>query len=115
MCIRDRFLTRLAHLYAEVVLGELDAQRLVSAAETVLSTHDNPRFVSMACQFAAEMACLAGDASLALGYFQRAANTALIDLDWVEHCPVLGPLRALPGFIEGRALVRRRVEAIWNS
>ncbi|WP_434381166.1 protein kinase domain-containing protein [Melittangium boletus] len=111
----DEFLTRLAHLYAEVVLGELDASRFTAAARALLSTHDNPRFVSMACQFVAEMACLAGDAPAALGYFQRAANTALIDLDWVEFCPVLGPMRALPGFIEGRALVRRRVEAIWNS
>jgi serine/threonine-protein kinase len=37
----------------------------------------------------------------------------LIDLEWIEHCPALEPLRALPGFMEGRRKVRARVEAIW--
>ena len=63
----------------------------------------------------AEQLCLTGHAELALGYFQRAADTALIDLEWIDRCPALVPLRALPGFAEGRRKVRTRVEAIWTA
>ncbi|MET0406441.1 MAG: serine/threonine-protein kinase [Cystobacter sp.] len=108
-------LPRLTGLYASVMLGELDAGGLVPSLDELLARHDNPRFSSMMCQYATEMSCRAGDLPRALVYFQRAASTALIDLDWIELCPAIRPLRALPGFAEGRAQVRARVEAIWNT
>jgi eukaryotic-like serine/threonine-protein kinase len=69
----------------------------------------------MMCQFSTELLCLSGEPARALRYFQRAADTALIDMEWTEHCPALKSLRALPGFAEGRARVRARVEAIWTT
>jgi serine/threonine-protein kinase len=101
--------------YVAVALGEVDALVLAPSFEKMLSQASSPRFVSMLCQISTEMLCISGHAEQALGYFQRAADTALIDLEWIDRCPVLEPLRALPGFAEGRRKVRARIEAIWNA
>ena len=107
--------SQLTGFYLGVMFGELDVAALEVQVRELLAERDNPRFRSMICQFATELMCLLGSAEHALGYFLRAADTALIDLDWVEQCVVLKPLRALPGFSEGRKRVRTRVEAIWNT
>jgi eukaryotic-like serine/threonine-protein kinase len=62
-------------------------------------------------QLATEQLCLTGHPEKALEYFLRAAETALLDLEWTDRCPAL----ALPGFAEGRRQVRARVAAIWNG
>jgi len=36
-------------------------------------------------------------------------------LEWIDRCPAITSLRALPGFAEGRKKVRARVEAIWSA
>lgn len=42
----------------------------------------------------------------------------LTDWQWIEHCPVISPLRGDPGFAAVRAHVRLRAdavaEAIWG-
>jgi hypothetical protein len=37
----------------------------------------------------------------------------LVDLDWLDHCPLFDPLREHPRFVELRATVRARCEQIW--
>jgi serine/threonine-protein kinase len=101
--------------YCNVVLGEMEVDPAMAALDALLSRRLNPRFASMLCQLASEELCLRGDTQRALRYLQRAADTALIDMDWLERCPVLTPLRALPGFSDARRKVRARVEAIWSS
>ncbi|WP_407653780.1 protein kinase domain-containing protein [Archangium lipolyticum] len=109
------FPARASRDYVGVVLGEVDVLSLVPEFEQMLSQASSPRFVSLLCQISTEMLCISGHPERALTYFQRAADTALIDLEWIERCPVLQPLRALPGFAEGRRKVRARIEAIWNA
>ncbi len=101
--------------YASAVLGEMDALELRSIFDEHLSRTNSPRFASLLCQFATEILGLCGQPEAALGYFRRAAETALIDLEWIERCPALVPLRTLPGFAEGRRQVRARIEAIWHA
>jgi serine/threonine-protein kinase len=102
-------------LYSSVALGEMDPLVALGEVDEWLARTSSPRFVTLLCQIATELLSLSGQAERALGYFQRAAETALIDLEWIDRCPVLQPLRALPGFAEGRRTVRTRVEAIWNA
>jgi len=109
------FRARLTILYAGVALGDLDALGMMEEVETWLAQTSSPRFVSLLCQFATEMLGLTGHAERALGYFQRSVDTSLIDLEWIDRCPALQSLRALPGFVEGRLKVRTRIEAIWNT
>jgi hypothetical protein len=107
-------LARNAEVYAATALGEIDSKKALETFDAMLAGKASPRFTSMVCQIAAEVLCLAGDAERALVYLQRAADTALIDLEWMDRCRVLAPLRALPGFTEARLKVRTRVEAIWT-
>jgi serine/threonine-protein kinase len=37
----------------------------------------------------------------------------LIDVDWLERCPLLAPLRSTPVFAEIRRKVHARAMAIW--
>jgi serine/threonine-protein kinase len=74
----------------------------------------NPRFRSMILQFATESACLQNDLDLAWEALTRAANDVLVDLDWLDHCPPLEPLRRRPDFDVVRSLVKQRAESIWS-
>ncbi len=111
----EEFTAIAARGYASAVLGETDALARLPMFEEWLENASSPRFVSMLCQIGSEELCLTGHPERAMHYFQRAADTALIDLEWIDRCPALQPLRALPGFTEGRRKVRARVEAIWNG
>ena len=101
--------------YAAAVLGEVDSVASLAPLDSLLSRPISPRFASLMCQLATEQLCLTGHLEKALEYFLRAAQTALIDLEWTDRCPALVPLRSLPGFAEGRRQVRARVQAIWNG
>ncbi|MFL5353416.1 protein kinase domain-containing protein [Archangium sp.] len=109
------FISQMNGRYASAVLGEVDARSLVPYFEGAIAQSHSPRFVSLMCQISAEVLGLCGHAEQALVYFQRAADTALIDLEWIDRCPALQPLRALPGFAEGRRKVRARVESLWTA
>ena len=104
-----------ARLYAAVVLGEADASEVCAQLDTRLEHTHSPRLATLLCQLLTEMLCLCGEPQQALGYFQRATDSVLIDLEWIERCPALESLRSRPGFAEGRRKVRTRVEAIWSS
>jgi serine/threonine-protein kinase len=101
--------------YSTVVLGEQEPLSILPAIDAMLARPLNPRFAALLCQLVSEQLCLTGHADKALGYFLRAADTALIDLEWIDRCPALTSLRVLPGFAEGRKKVRARVEAIWGA
>lgn len=109
------FIATVVSNYARGVLGEVDVLALEPMFQAWLDKASSPRFVSMLCQIETELLCLTGHAERALVYFQRAADTALIDLEWIDRCPALKPLRTLPGFSEERRKVRARVETIWNA
>ncbi len=108
-------ISHLVGLYVSTVLGELPASELVRQVDEPLAQNNSPRFSSLLCQLTAEVLCLCGEAPRALGYFQRAADTVLIDLEWIDHCPALASLRELPGFVEGRRKVLARVDNIWSG
>jgi len=100
--------------YGSVVLGELSVDKAVAAVDQLLSRRVSPRFALVLCQLAAEQFCLSGDTAHALRYFQRAADALLLDLEWIDRCRALTPLRTLPAFTDARRKVRARVEAIWS-
>jgi tetratricopeptide (TPR) repeat protein len=101
--------------YAAAVLGEGSVDALLERFDQTLAGKVSPRFASMLCQLATEVLGLSGHPERALTYFQRAADSALIDLEWIDRCPALVSLRPLPGFHEGRLKVRTRVESIWAA
>ncbi len=108
-------IARHAEAYAAAVLGETDPLVALESFDQLLAGRMSPRFVSLMCQLTTEVLCLTGHAERAMEYFRRAADSALIDLEWIDRCPALEPLRTLPGFIEGRINVRTRIATIWAA
>ena len=100
--------------YAAAMLGQMDPLEAVKPFDAALGGRISSRFSSLLCQLATEMLGLTGHPEKAMTYFQRAVDTALIDLEWIDRCAALDSMRALPGFTEARLTVRRRVEAIWS-
>jgi len=89
--------------------------RIREGIDGILAGTRNPRFATLVHQLATEASAFHGHLDLALEYMQTAADGVLVDLDWLEHCPLLEPLRARPGFEGIHLVVRRRAEAIWTA
>jgi len=75
---------------------------------------EQPRFTAVMHQFAAEGWSAAGRHDRALHHIVRAASSALIDLQWLEHCKLLVPLHGDTAFVDAVRRVRDRAGAIWT-
>ena len=111
----EDFFSRVSALYSATVLGAVSVEDMLARVEAHLTRTLSARFFSLICQLVTEVLCLCGQPERALDYLLRAADSALIDLEWLDRCPVLQSVRPLPGFAEGRRRVRNRIEAIWTS
>jgi serine/threonine-protein kinase len=98
----------------QVALGALPPEPMFERLDEVEGWVDNPRFTSLMHQIAAEAFCSAGADELGLECIRRAAAGVLIDLDWMRRCPLFEPLKANPVYLEARALVEQRADAIWK-
>jgi hypothetical protein len=83
--------------------------------ELVFAAARNPRFAALAHQLAAEAAMFNHRPDDAMRYIQIAADGVLVDLEWLEHCPLFEPLRSRPEYEQARSLVRSRAEAVWTA
>jgi serine/threonine-protein kinase len=98
----------------------LDVYRLGRYAEvrSVLTDACGPksspslRRVAFTTQLFAEAAAFAGDISTALGEIERADAAGLVDLHWVDRCPLFDRLRDEPRFIAAQTRVARRAEDV---
>jgi len=106
--------SRHAQEYAATVLGKLELEASMAVFDSLLAGRLSPRFASMMCQLVTEVLCLKGQPQRALLYLRRAADSSLIDLEWIDRCPALVPIRSLPEFDAERLKVRTRVEALWS-
>jgi serine/threonine-protein kinase len=60
-------------------------------------------------QMKVELACYVGEHERAMSALAAAVDAGLIDLAWLDCCPLLAPLRADPRFVEARARVAERI------
>ncbi len=65
-------------------------------------------------QMTIECLCLAGRADLALPHLRDLAEELLVDVLWLDRCPVLEPIRDAPVFEAARREVRVRAEKMWR-
>ena len=100
-------------LIARAFLREYTRDELLAGSELLLANSPSPRLYTTTCQISCE-ACAANDLlDEALGYLERAAASRLIDLDWLDHCPSLAPLRQHPRFLKVRRDITARCETMW--
>jgi serine/threonine-protein kinase len=68
------------------------------------------RFRAANAQFVAEVFAHAGEHARALEFIELGVAAGLQDRQWLTHCPVLEPLRALPRFRELASVVEARAQ-----
>jgi tRNA A-37 threonylcarbamoyl transferase component Bud32/TolB-like protein/Tfp pilus assembly protein PilF len=71
-----------------------------------------PRLLSVRCQLGAEVAVHLGRRDAAEGFVACAVDAGLIDVQWMDRCPVLAPVREAAWFPPLRARVAERAAAV---
>jgi serine/threonine-protein kinase len=66
-------------------------------------------------QMRAEMCAYSGDHDAALTALEEAAALGLIDLVWLDRCPLFEPLRVAARFAQVRAGVAARAELVLEA
>ncbi len=67
---------------------------------------------AFAAQLHAEIAMLYDEPDEALNGIERAVNSALMDVAWLDHCPLFETLRKEPRFLAAHAIVKARADAV---
>ena len=101
-------------MLCEVALGEGSIESAKRMFEEAPSWLANPRFTSLMMQVSAEVFGAAGETELSLTAVTRAAESILIDVEWITRCPLLHAMRDDPRFEAAQALVSRRAANIWR-
>lgn len=101
-------------LVGRYALGEIELEELVAAGEDLPAAGANPRYQTNADQALAEAHAARGQWDLAIEALQRAAASALIDIEWLDRCPLLEPLRVRPEMAAIREAVRARAHTVWS-
>ncbi|EYF04248.1 protein kinase domain-containing protein [Chondromyces apiculatus] len=78
-------------------------------------SHHAPRRRAFMHQLRAEVHGFVGDTEEVLNEIQRAIDAALIDLLWLDRCPMLDEARQHPRFAALHAVVKRRADAILEA
>ncbi len=92
---------------------DIAADDLRERVDRMLPYVPNPQFRVGMLQIACESAMLHGHRALAIEYLELAGTSTLADLDWLERCVLLEPLRGEPVYRATVMTVQARVEAIW--
>ncbi|HRI63003.1 MAG TPA: protein kinase [Polyangium sp.] len=99
-------------LFAAALLGDDDALRPLGRFPFELPETISPRFKMGAFQWATEALLRRNQLEMALETVCGAATTVLVDLYWLEKCPLFGPIRNDYAFLEAVRVTRERAAAI---
>jgi eukaryotic-like serine/threonine-protein kinase len=105
----------LIHLYAQTALGDLGTEDVEQRFASLVGPVTNMRRATAGAQFLAEAFAARGDLEAATLQIFRAASIILIDMTWLDFCPLFRALRANPDFKAARSQVQTRVERIWHT
>ena len=96
-------------------LGKTSIERATALYQQAHGPQTNVRFTTLMRQIAAELFTFTGRTELALHELSAAADSALIDVLWLDRCGLLDPLRGEPAFRRAEQIVRRRAAALWKN
>lgn len=100
--------------YVRGCLGEVSIAGARATLEGMASATANRRFHAFLQQLLAEIAGSQGEGRDVLDAIAQAARGALVDVEWIERCPLLDEVRGEPAFEAARALVRERAAAAFR-
>lgn len=99
--------------YGGALLDPYDAERIEQQQAKILGSIHNSRFRTLMLQLFAEQTAFHDDRERTLANLEGATRLVLVDLDWLDRCPLFDPLRQDPRFVELHGTVRARCEQIW--
>lgn len=99
--------------YVQVSRGQIAADAVARSSE-LIADGMTPRRLAFGHQLLVEALCASGDFTAAAAHLASAAELPLLDLDWLERCPVLTGLRGGPVYAAAVRTVRARAEAAWR-
>ncbi len=106
---------RFLEMLANCALGEVAPEAVEVAMGQLLATVSSPRFASVIHQVLAETYCSLVRVDLAMEHLRVIADTVLVDLEWLDHCPVFTELREHPDFAGVRTKAAARAVALWRA
>lgn len=100
--------------YVDALTGEADPDVVLPWIEQILPKVNNDRARMVLRQVCSEVCILMGQQTKALELLADCARSGLIDILWVDRCPILTPLRTMEGFGEIRDWVWLNAYGVWN-
>ncbi|MCX4246742.1 serine/threonine-protein kinase [Paraliomyxa miuraensis] len=95
------------------VLGDLDEPGMMARFDEFAVPNTSRRYRALLEQMLVEGLLATGRVEPAVPVLERLADEVLVDVDWLEYCPLLHPLRDEPWMAPVRSKVRARARAIW--
>lgn len=100
--------------YVEALAGNADVNVVTEWIDRFLPSVKNLRAGMVLRQVCTELCMLLGLENRAYELLAECARTGLIDILWVDRCPLLAPIRAREGFGEIRDWVWLNAYGVWN-
>jgi len=98
----------------KIAIGEGDLQAVLARLVTIDEWMANPRFTALVLQLSTEVFCAANELDEAARALEIASHGVLVDIVWIDRCPVLEPLRGRPEFAAARDRVKKRAAEVWR-
>ncbi|HSN26907.1 MAG TPA: tetratricopeptide repeat protein, partial [Kofleriaceae bacterium] len=102
------------HVAKQIHEGKALTQEQRDAVAAGLETA-NPRLKATRCQFISEFLAFLGEHDRALEIIGIGVGAGLLDMLWMEQCPLLAPLRGRPEFQANAKIVGERARAIVDA
>jgi serine/threonine-protein kinase len=99
--------------FFRLTLGEIDIAEAEAIRTRANAAFRNPRFLMAMTQVCIEVYACAREYDAALHALGELAGGILVDVVWLDICPLFEPLRNSPAYAEAAAKVRHRAAAIW--
>lgn len=93
--------------------GELD-DSVLDVALAFSKSFGNTRLSSLTGQLVTEAYAARGETDKAVRTLVATADDALVDVAWLERCPLLGDVRTTPDAARALSKVRNRANTIWE-
>ncbi len=98
-----------------LVCSEKQLEKYITYFKNLLSDPDaNKRFLTVSYQMAAEVMAYHQRYDEAQDYITQAADSVLVDVDWINLCPLFDAIRDNAAFRAAALKVRQRAEGIWR-
>lgn len=99
-------------MFVDYLLGTNAAEPTDLAFDHLYERLDNVRFRSLFSQILCEAHCLRGEISRALRRLDQLIEWGLLDVDWLERCPLLEPIRAHADYPRRHAATDQRASEV---